>query len=325
MSSPVLLVDSYAQIYRGFYAVRSLSAQDGTPTNAVFAMARFLLKLHADHPEADGAFVFDLGRPAHRLELAPDYKANRPPTPPELKSQLAPIREMIRAFGWPIFEQEAWEADDLIAALTRAFPHREFKIVSADKDLAQLVDERVEMLVPSRDGKGFERRDVEAVRMKFCVEPSQIVDYLALIGDAADNIPGIEGVGPKTAADLIRQFGSIDAMLADPESIRRESLRAKIVEGAERLLRNRELIRLFDEPPQGAAWSDDMFRREEPDFDRLRAIASRLELTSILRDLDQLQEPARRFDRKPTEKRGTHPPRRKEEESGSSFEQMELF
>lgn len=324
--NPVVLVDSYAQIYRGFYAVRALSAGDGTPTNAVFAMARFLLKLHADFPDSDGAFVFDLGRPAHRLELAPDYKANRPPTPPELKTQLAPIREMIRAFGWPVFEHEAWEADDLISALTRAFPEREFKIVSADKDLAQLVNERVEMLVPSHDGKGFELRDIDGVRSKFSVEPSQIVDYLALIGDAADNIPGIDGVGPKTAAALIRQFGSIDAMLADPDSIARESLRAKIVEGGDRLRKNRELIRLFEEPPEDADWNDAMLRRAEPDFDRVRAIATRLELTSILRDLDRLEEPERRFDRTP--KRAAAQKERSGKKNGepdSGFEQMELF
>ena len=108
----LILIDSYAQIFRGYFAVRVLTSHDGTPTNAVFAMAKFLLKLHADYPpgEFEGAFVFDLGKPAHRLELAPDYKANRPPAPPDLNAQVPIIRDLIRAFGWPLFEQQIGRA-----------------------------------------------------------------------------------------------------------------------------------------------------------------------------------------------------------------------
>ena len=286
---PLILIDSFAQIFRGFYAVRALSSRDGVPSNAVFAMAKFLLKLHADYPPAlhDGAFVFDLGKPAHRIALAPDYKANRPPAPPELTTQIPIVRDLIRAFGWPIFEQTAWEADDLISALTLAFPDREVRIVSADKDLAQLVNPRVAMLVPSRTG-GFELRDEAGVMEHYGVPPSGIIDYLALVGDAADNIPGIEGVGPKTAAKLISEFGSIDAILANPEAVASENLRAKLVQGAERLGRNRELIRLLREPPAGSSWSDDMLVRAEPDFKAVKSIAAGLDLNSILRDVDKI-------------------------------------
>ena len=191
----LILIDSFAQIFRGYFAVRVLTSHDGTPTNAVFAMAKFLLKLHADYPADafDGAFVFDLGKPAHRLELAPDYKANRPPAPPDLTAQVPIVRDLIRAFGWPLFEQQAWEADDLISALANAFSEREIRIISADKDLAQLINDRVAMLIPSHTGAGFELRDEAAVLKKFGVPPSGIIDYLALVGDAADNIPGIEG------------------------------------------------------------------------------------------------------------------------------------
>ena len=182
----LILIDSYAQIFRGYFAVRVLNSHDGTPTNAVFAMAKFLLKLNADYPvdAFDGAFVFDLGKPAHRLELAPDYKANRPPAPPDLTAQIPIVRDLIRAFGWPLFEQQAWEADDLISALANAFPEREIRIISADKDLAQLINERVAMLIPSRTGTGFELRDEAAVLEKFGVPPSGIIDYLALVDDA---------------------------------------------------------------------------------------------------------------------------------------------
>ena len=286
----LLLIDSYAQIFRGYFAVRVLTSHDGVPTNAVFAMAKFLLKLHADYPvdAFDGAFVFDLGKPAHRLELAPDYKANRPPAPPDLTAQIPIIRDMVRAFGWPLFEQQAWEADDLISALTFAFPDRQVRIISADKDLAQLINDRVAMLIPSRTGTGFELRDEAAVVEKFGVPPSGIIDYLALVGDAADNIPGIEGVGPKTAAKLISECGSIDAILANPASVANENLRRKLVDGAEHLRKNQALVRLLCEPPAGASWSDAMLERTAPDFRRIRELAGQLDLNSILRDLDRI-------------------------------------
>jgi DNA polymerase-1 len=286
----LLLIDSYAQIFRGYFAVRVLTSHDGVPTNAVFAMAKFLLKLHADYPVDvfDGAFVFDLGKPAHRLELAPDYKANRPPAPPDLTAQVPIIRDMVRAFGWPLFEQQAWEADDLISALTFAFPNREVRIISADKDLAQLINGRIAMLIPSRAGTGFELRDEAAVVEKFGVPPSGIIDYLALVGDAADNIPGIEGVGPKTAARLISEFGSIDAILANPAAVASETLRAKLVDGAERLRKNQALVRLLREPPAGASWSDAMLERTAPDFRRIRELAAKLDLNSIIRDIDRI-------------------------------------
>ena len=286
----IVLIDSFAQIFRGYYAVRVLTSHDGVPTNAVFAMAKFLLKLHADYPagEFDGAFVFDLGKPAHRLELAPDYKANRPPAPPDLTAQIPIIRDMIRAFGWPLFEQQAWEADDLISALTNAFPGRQIRIISADKDLAQLINDRVAMLVPSRTGTGFELRDEAAVLEKFGVPPSGIIDYLALVGDAADNIPGIEGVGPKTAAKLISDCGSIDAILANPAAVASENLRRKLVDGAEHLRRNQALVRLLREPPAGADWSDSMLVRTAPDFRRIRELAAGLDLNSIIRDIEKI-------------------------------------
>lgn len=287
----ILLVDTYAQIYRAFYAVRSLTTKSGRPTNAVFAMARFLLKLHAEFPDYDGAFVSDLGKPVHRTSLAPDYKANRPPAPPELKEQIPVIRELIQAFGWRFMEQETWEADDLISALTRAFPHREFRIISADKDLAQLVNDRVAMLIPSHDGKGFELRDVSGVEAKFGVPPERIIDYLALIGDSADNIPGIEGVGPKTAARLIHDCGCIESMLNNPQSIEKETLRCKICGSSDLLRKNVKLIELLVNPPQGAEWDDRIFTRKSPDFNRIRSIADDLELAGIVRDVDRIAPP----------------------------------
>ena len=284
MKKKLLLVDAFSQVFRGYFAVRALSTASGTPTNAVFAMAKLLLKLQQEYGGCDGAFVFDKGKCTARLALAPAYKANRPPMPEDLRAQMEPIRNMIRAFGWPIVESEGFEADDLIGAAAAADTEREVLILSSDKDLSQLINERVKMLVPDRDGKGLLVRDIEATREKFGVSPEGIVDYLSLIGDSSDNIPGVEGVGPKTAAALITQFGSAEAMLANPEKIAKENLRAKIVAARETLELNRKLILLnFAAPLDGAS-----FTKAEPDYGKIRELAGQAELKSILKELDKL-------------------------------------
>ena len=285
MKKKLLLVDAFSQVFRGYFAVRALSTASGVPTNAVFAMTKLLLKLQQEYGDCDGAFVFDKGKCAARLELAPAYKANRPPMPEDLRAQMEPIRNMIRAFGWPIVESEGFEADDLIGAAAVSETEREVLILSSDKDLSQLIDDRVKMLVPDRDGKGLLIRDIDATREKFGVPPEGIVDYLSLIGDSSDNIPGVEGVGPKTAAALIAQFGSIEAMLAAPEKIARENLRNKIVSSRETLELNRKLILLnFAAPLDGVA-----FTKNEPDYGKICELAEQSELRSILKELDKYQ------------------------------------
>jgi len=286
MENPILLVDSYSQIYRGYYAVRALTTASGVPSNAVFAMAKFLLKLQQDYGNCEGAFVFDKGRCAARLELAPQYKANRPPMPEDLRVQLDPIRELIEAFGWPILEKEGFEADDLIACVAEKSAPRKVRIISADKDISQVINDRVEMLVPDHDGKGFLVRDARATFEKFGVPPSGMVDYLAMVGDTSDNIPGVDGIGPKTAAALISQFGSIEAMLAAPEKIAREVIREKIIASAELLRLNRKLIQMdCNAPVEGAS-----FAKKAPDYVKIKEIAERLELRSILRELEKTSE-----------------------------------
>lgn len=288
----LLLMDSYAWIYRSFYAVRSLTNSKGAPSNAVFAMLRFLLKLEDEFPACDGGFIFDCGLPAHRLELAPDYKANRAPMPDELRSQLPAIRNLIGAFGWMSAEAEGYEADDLIACIAHAVTDRPVRIVSGDKDLSQLIDDRVSMLVPSPDGKQLLPRGVRETEEKFGIPPSLIIDYLALVGDASDNIPGVSGVGPKTAVSLLRQFGSIDAMLAAPEQIARESLREKIAASGELLKKNRRLVRLKDDPPPDFKPEAAAFARRKTDWDSILGIAREMEFRSMYRDLEARKKAA---------------------------------
>ncbi len=285
----LILVDAYSQIFRGFYAVSHLSSHDGTPTNAVFVFGRILLKLCREYPSGLGALVFDCGRVKFREELNPLYKKNRPPMPDELKIQIPYIRELAQYFGWPLLEEPEYEADDLIAALAVSCPGT-VRIVSSDKDLAQLVNERVSMLVPGFGG-GFELRDYAGVLKKFAVPPEKIIDYLSLTGDSADNIEGIAGVGPKTAAKLLGEFESVEAILAHPEALANEKLREKIVAGSELLRRNRKLISLRLDLPE--RWkSEEMLRRREPDWAAIRSMLLQLDLHSLRRELDAAEKSA---------------------------------
>jgi len=290
-SARLVLVDSYAMIYRGYYAVRALTTSSGAPSNAVFAFSKFIGRLQKDNPEGEGAFVFDLGRPAHRLSIAPQYKANRPPMPEELRAQLKPIRALIEAFGWPILEAEGFEADDIIAAIALERKDRNISIVSGDKDLSQLVEEgRVEMLVPGNDG-GLAKRGVKEVVEKFGVAPELIPDLLALTGDSSDNIPGVDGVGPKTAAALISEFGSLKAVMERCAEIKRDALREKIKAALPFLDGNLRLVKLGLDKPQGMEFTLDKFKRNAPDAGKLRAIATEYELKSVLKDLDAQSAP----------------------------------
>lgn len=287
---PLLLVDAYSQIYRGFYAVRSLSNSKGLPSNAVFAMAKLLLKLDKEYPSFDGAFVFDKGKIEKRLAIAPDYKANRPPMPEELKIQIPHIRDLIRAFGWNIIEHEGYEADDLMGGMAKSFADRKVLILSSDKDISQVIDkdDRVNMLVPSHDGKGLNIRSWEETSRKFGVTPDRIVDYLSLIGDSSDNIPGVPGVGPKTAAALINESGSIEEMLNDPQRIRKDSLREKILAHKDVLQKNILLITLILELPEDSGISVSSVTKTEMQMEKIFSIVQEFELKSIIKDLEKL-------------------------------------
>ena len=283
----ILLIDAYSQIFRCFYAIRVLSNSKGQATNAIFAFTKLMLKIHKDYPTKYGAFILDCGKPAFRLELAPDYKANRPPMPDELREQIPVLEKIAEAFGWPMIVQEGYEADDLLAAIAAEFNDKTVKFISADKDLAQIINERVEMLVPAFKGGGFTLRGRQEAIEKFNVTPEQMVDYLALIGDSSDNIPGLQGVGPKTAAKLINEHGSIVNMLANPEAINNPKIRQKIEDNVELLEKNIKLITLKIDVP-GKPWGAlDTLSRKSPEWDKIRAICEEMELRSILRELPE--------------------------------------
>ncbi|MDL5048089.1 5'-3' exonuclease H3TH domain-containing protein [Oscillatoria amoena NRMC-F 0135] len=246
----LLLVDGHYYAYRSFYAIAGLTNSKGEPTNAIYGFAKALRRMLADVRPDRAAVVFDGGLPALRMELLPQYKQNRSEMPAEMAAQLPVIDRVTELLGFPRIEVEGQEADDVIAsyALTAKAAGWETVIATNDKDIMQLVDDRLTIYSPGKDGQ-FALIGPEGVREKWGVVPAQIADVLALTGDSSDNIPGIPGVGPKTAAALIQQFGSVEALLERPEQIAKDKLRAAIQAGLDQIRINRQMVSLFTTLP----------------------------------------------------------------------------
>ena len=226
---PTVLVDGSSYLFRAFHALPPLTTRDGFPTGAVKGVVAMVRRLVKDYPGSPLAIVFDPKGKTFRDDLYPDYKSNRPPTPPELRQQIPPIQEIIKAMGLPLLVVPGFEADDVIGtvAVQAAESGHRVIISTGDKDLAQLVGERITLINTMSDT----RMDRAGVVEKFGVPPELIVDYLALMGDAVDNIPGVPKVGPKTAAKWLNQYGSLDAVMAAADEVRGkvgENLRASL-------------------------------------------------------------------------------------------------
>jgi len=216
----LLLVDGSSYLYRAFHAMPDLRSPDGFPTGAIHGMVAMMNWLRERYPAARAACVFDAPGPTFRDDWYPDYKAQRAPMPDELRAQIAPIHEAVRLLGWPVLVPPGIEADDAIGTLARvaAAEGQEVLISTGDKDLAQLVTPRVTLI--NTMAKPPELLDEAGVLAKFGVPPQRIVDYLALMGDAVDNVPGVDKVGPKTAAKWIAEHGSLDGVMASAAQIK---------------------------------------------------------------------------------------------------------
>ena len=214
----LLLVDISSFFYRAFHAMPDFRSPAGEPTGAIFGVANMLNKLRIDYPADYSACVFDPRGKTFRDDIYAEYKANRASMPEDLAHQIGHIREVAEALGWPCIVVEGMEADDIIGTLSKHATARgvETVIGTGDKDLAQLVDESV-VLVNTMSN---ETLDIQGVKNKFGVPPDRIVDYLALMGDTVDNIPGVEKVGPKTAAKWIAEYGSLDGVVANAANIK---------------------------------------------------------------------------------------------------------
>ncbi|NYT76838.1 DNA polymerase I [Alcaligenaceae bacterium] len=229
MKKTLLLVDGSSYLYRAFHAMPDLRNAKGEPTGALYGVISMLRRLVQDYKADYAACIFDAKGKTFRDDIYPQYKENRPSMPEELAAQIEPIHKAVAAMGWPVLTVPGVEADDIIGTLAcRAAAEGVHTIISTgDKDIAQLVNEHVE-LVNTMSG---ERQDIEGVKLKFGVSPSQIVDYLMLVGDTVDNVPGVDKVGPKTAAKWLGQFGDLNTLVEQADTIKGvagQNLRAAI-------------------------------------------------------------------------------------------------
>ena len=245
----LLIIDGHAYAYRAFHAIRNLRSPSGAPTNAIYGFVKMLAKMRAAIVPTHLIVVWDGGLSAERMAMLPEYKAQRPEMPDDLRPQLDGIVGYLKAAGLASFCGDGVEADDYIACLARRAADVGMNVViaSADKDFMQLVSARVGLLNPGDKSEAVWTD--EQVRAKTGVEPSQVVDWLALMGDSVDNIPGVPGVGPKTATDLLRQFGSVEKMFARLDEVKSEKLRVSLRAAESAVRRNREMVRLRDDLP----------------------------------------------------------------------------
>jgi DNA polymerase-1 len=277
----LLLVDGSSYLYRAFHALPELKNARGEPTGAIYGVVNMLRRLAADYKAQARACVFDAPGKTFRDEEYPQYKANRPPMPDDLAAQIAPLKEIVAALGWPVLAIEGIEADDVIATLAEQAKRAGWRCVisTGDKDLAQLVDASVTLV----NTMSNETLDPAAVRAKFGVPPERIVDYLALVGDSVDNVPGVPKVGPKTAARWIQQFGSLDGVIAHAAEIpgvAGENLRATL----DWLPRGRRLLTV----KRDFTLATSLARLQDggPDNAKLRELFERHGFKSWLRELE---------------------------------------
>jgi 5'-3' exonuclease len=246
--SRLLIVDGHAYAYRAFHAIRDLRGPEGRPTNAIYGFVKMFEKMRSALAPTHLAVIWDGGLSSERLAVLPEYKAQRPEMPAELRPQLNEIVRYLAAVSVASVCQPGIEADDYIACLARRAAAAGWNVViaSSDKDFMQLVTPQIGLLNPNdKSGTVWTREQVLA---KAGVEPGQVADWLALMGDAVDNIPGVPGVGPKTAAGLLRQFGSVTALLERLDEVRSVRLRAALAEATAVLHRNLMLVRLPEVP-----------------------------------------------------------------------------
>jgi len=283
-SSRLLIVDGHAYAYRAFHAIQKLNGPDGAPTNAIYGFIKMVLKMETTLQPTHHCVVWDGGLCAGRMEALPEYKIHRPPMPGDLDRQLPEIESYLEASNIPSFMNEGVEADDWIAsqACCAARANVDVVIASADKDFLQLVSPRVGLLNPNDKSETVWR--AEQVRAKTGLDPEQVVDWLSLIGDAVDNIDGVPGVGPKTATDLLKQFGSIDNLYARLDEVKSERIRANLQSAEASVRRNQKLIRLHTDLPCDFVLEKLSVRAA--DFERLRPLYQRWGFRTLLAQLE---------------------------------------
>ena len=279
-STPRLfLIDGNNQMYRAYHAIRGLTGPDGRSTNAVFGFITMLRKLIGEQQPDLMAAAFDLRGPTFRHELSADYKANRRPMPEDLVEQVPLVHDACAALGVPVVTREGFEADDVIGTLaTRAVAAGvNVVVVTGDKDFFQLVCDRVQVFNPRDEGTWY---DEAVVLEKFGVRPDQVVDVLALMGDASDNVKGVPGIGAKGARELLSDFGSLDRLLEHADELPKKKHRTALTDHADDARSSRDLVRICTDGP--VPYEPEHYRYEGADRNRCFALFSELGFTSLL-------------------------------------------
>ena len=280
----LLLVDGTQLFYRSFFAIKGLSTSAGVPSNAVFGFVRGIHQLVEAWNPSHMVVAWDGGVPAERLELLPEYKAQRPPMPPDLRLQYEPITEYLKCAGIPLIRIERQEADDVLASLVHWGEPLvdEILIATSDKDFYQLVSSRTALVAW---GKSNQRVGPQQVLEKTGVHPGQIVEWLALTGDVVDNISGVEGMGPKTAAKLLTQFGCLADMWARMDEIQSARIRQNLLVARDRVERNLKLVQLKKDLDCSADWESFVVKPENPLA--MRPFYTRMDFHSLIQGCDQ--------------------------------------
>src|SRR5216683_6341235 len=274
------LVDGSGYLFRAYHALPPMNRPDGTPINAVFGFCRMLVADLLDKPEVDHvAMILDSSEVTFRNQIYDKYKANRPPPPDDLIPQFPLIREAAKAFNVTVCESDGYEADDLIATYARLAVEAgaTCTIISSDKDLMQLIRPGVEMMDPIKKVK----LGPEAVMEKFGVTPDKVVDVQALAGDSTDNVPGVPGIGVKTAAQLINEYGDLETLLGRAAEIKQEKRRQSLIDFAEQARISRRLVTLETRVPLDVGVA--ALAVHDPDYKRLIGFLKAMEFNTLTR------------------------------------------
>lgn len=266
-NNTLYLIDGSSYLYRAYFAIKRLSSPSGFPTNAIYGFTQMLLKLLKDYQPQHVAMVFDVGRVTFRTELYPAYKANRAEMPDDLRQQIGPIRDLVRAFNIPVVELQGYEADDLIGTLAARWEATGGKVVvvTGDKDLMQIVTEQTTLLDTMKNVTS----GIPQVHERFGVGPEGVIDILGLAGDTSDNIPGVPGIGEKTAIKLVQQFGSMDSLLERAAEVPGK-VGEKLREFSEQARLSRTLATIIKDVPYEL--HPDQLLAQEPDTERLNEL-----------------------------------------------------
>ena len=281
------LFDGSSYVYRAYYALPPLKTKSGFPTGAIFGFLRMLLAFLKEKRPTHAAVVFDTPKRTFRSSIYSQYKAQRKAPPDDLKRQVPVIKELVKLLGIPVLEKEGYEADDIIATIAKNFSQKGWEVViyTPDKDMAQLLSLKgVKIVNPLTE----EEITPQKVEEKFGVKPEQIPSYLALVGDKVDNIPGVEGIGPKRAREILKQYHSVEEIIENWENLPPGVKKYLSKTSPEELKKWLQLVELDSNVPVEVSEND--LKLKKPDYEKLKKRLEELEMKSLLKELEKLQK-----------------------------------